>query len=307
MLFAELHRKLSLDADDNERREDILTSTVFGTLIVGEKWSLLRAWLAAARDRNGDRLELPAVSQARYCFWPRLAEAEPDLLLLFGDILVIVEAKYRSPKSSHATSDQTKVDPADQLAREWRSCDATSCTGYAFELRETILSGAAKRVLVYLVSQPTSAKTRREIEASRAAIGNEAALYCLGWSDLAAILRQQRATSMGDWQGALAELLERRGFTAFAGFPSVNVASAELLEIAGMWRLGGVHSRKRTVSFSRALVKVSVDCIRPLSTSAERLARRRAGWPTILQAEKLALVGSLARSAAVKLGKGECQ
>lgn len=50
MLYAELHGKLSADiGDDAERREDVLTSTVLGTLFTAGAWDVLVEWLSRAR------------------------------------------------------------------------------------------------------------------------------------------------------------------------------------------------------------------------------------------------------------------
>ena len=50
MLHAELHGKLDADARDLDRREDILTSTVFGTLLIADDgMSVLGRWLSGAR------------------------------------------------------------------------------------------------------------------------------------------------------------------------------------------------------------------------------------------------------------------
>ena len=43
MLFAELHGKLNPTASDVERREDVLTSTVFGTLLIAGSTRSVRA------------------------------------------------------------------------------------------------------------------------------------------------------------------------------------------------------------------------------------------------------------------------
>lgn len=295
MLFAEIHRKLSLD-DDNERREDVLTSTVFGTLIVGEKWSLLAAWFGAARDHNGKRLNLPPVTTASYWFWPRLfdgdAIVEPDLLLLFGDVLVIVEAKYLSGKSSEGSADDGEIDPADQLTKEWRSCDPMQCDNYPVALRDAILHGGAKRVLIYLVRQPASAKTRRELDESRRGIGEQAALHCLGWSDLCAVLRHQ-AHGIAGWTAALAELLERRGFTSFSGFPSINSGNVTVLDRARTWRIRGAQLRDRRVSFPRVLSEVPIEAVRRLALSPARTRQSESRWSKIMPIEKLELIRGL--------------
>lgn len=49
MLHAELRGKFDPNSPDIERREDVLTSTTFGTLMIGDASDLLFDWLTAAR------------------------------------------------------------------------------------------------------------------------------------------------------------------------------------------------------------------------------------------------------------------
>src|SRR5687768_16534902 len=100
MLHAELHGKLTEDTADAERREDVLTSTVFGTLFVASAWNDLCEWFGRARRvRQAPELRASASGARDYWFWPRLHGAEPDLVVRLGDLLVVVEAKYYSGKS----------------------------------------------------------------------------------------------------------------------------------------------------------------------------------------------------------------
>lgn len=272
MLFAELHSKLSADATDLERREDVLTSTVFGSLIVGEQWALLSDWLSRACDAVGNRLHLPTGSSVEYWFWPRLAEAEPDLVLLFGDVLVIVEAKYLSGKSNASPGEDAQADNSvDQLAREWRSCDPAHPHGasYPAGLRRAIEAGGNKRVLVYLVRQPASKRTRSELSASLRAIGDSAALYALGWSDLGAVLRERQSASSPQWIVGLLDLLERRGFKAFRGFSFLADTDFDLLHKAGNWQIRTSASTRHDVSFRKALRGISIDLVKRLATTGD--------------------------------------
>src|SRR5438105_15279543 len=99
MLYAELYGKLDSSASDLERREDILTSTVFGTLLVAGASEVLVDWFNSARslgssDRlvlHGPSLGLP-VQEPEYWFWPSLSYAQPDIILRIGSRLIVVEA-----------------------------------------------------------------------------------------------------------------------------------------------------------------------------------------------------------------------
>src|SRR5260370_24402498 len=107
MLYAELRGKLDPSALDLERREDILTSTVFGTLLIAAEPGLLVRWVNSARcleptgrlTRDGSSLGLKADDPVTCWFWPSLKEAQPDVLLRIGSPLLVLETKYRSGKS----------------------------------------------------------------------------------------------------------------------------------------------------------------------------------------------------------------
>ena len=91
MLHALLHGKLDLELPEPHRREDALTSIVFGTLRMVEAWDVLANWLDVEPLSSGQE------GTVACWFWPRLAGAvEPDVVLRLGDTLVVVEAKYRS-------------------------------------------------------------------------------------------------------------------------------------------------------------------------------------------------------------------
>jgi len=261
--------------------------------MVREKGELLRTARCKARDRSGRYLHLPSTSQVPYWFWPRLGSVEPDLLLLFHDVLVIVEAKYLSNKSGENSDEQTELAPQDQLAKEWRSCDPVHCDGYGMELRDAIAFGGAKRVLVYLVRQPTSVKTRKEIDASHSAIGEDAALYSLGWNDLVASLRSEVGASIG-WSRALSQLLEWRGFSSFAGFPSLTLSTPARSDLVGRWGITGSRSQRREVSFPRALAEMRIEAVRYLSAQTTRMNGSHGGWLHVLDSTKLDVVKRLA-------------
>lgn len=135
MIPALLHGKLSRR---QENMEDILTSSVFGTLQYLPPEGGLFPFLQCTRFPNGggfNALEFGPGTNVEYEFWPQLHErvpggcnedrcipCEPDVLLKIKppvgrSIYILVEAKFRSGKSSDATD--SEVAPTDQLAREW--------------------------------------------------------------------------------------------------------------------------------------------------------------------------------------------
>ena len=125
MLQAQLRGKLTRV---EENMEDLLTSNVFGSIKYIPYEDGLLPLLSNCEDENGNALTgiNQPVLNAHYEFWPRLRElnceeCEPDLLITIQyangqSMLILVEAKYLSDKSSEAND---KEAPKDQLAREW--------------------------------------------------------------------------------------------------------------------------------------------------------------------------------------------
>lgn len=107
--IAELHGKLSPDADNMERLEDLLTSDAFGTIRYIADPALLLKVLRTAHGLDGQILDLPEVLRYRIHFWPRLSlpgetsVTEPDVVLELDHndgrlSIVMVEAKLYSAK-----------------------------------------------------------------------------------------------------------------------------------------------------------------------------------------------------------------
>ena len=131
MLQAILKGKLSRE---QENMEDILTSNVFGLLRYVQPQEGILKYLSLAEDKDGIRpLEyLNSFNEflqnsVEYEFWPWWQEmgcigCEPDVVISIKipdkkDLLILIEAKYLSGKSSEA--DESYDTPYDQLAREW--------------------------------------------------------------------------------------------------------------------------------------------------------------------------------------------
>jgi hypothetical protein len=274
MLYAELHGKLNPAAPYQERREDILTSTIFGTLLVADARPLLEDWLSRARNLRGGASPIPdKLDPLQYWFWPRLREAEPDLLLRLGDVLFIIEAKYLSGKSSSSTPDE---EGGAQLLREWSSCapDSTSLDSYPPLLRAAISS--CRRCLLYLVRVDRLRTARREV-AQTLALVPEAEIYLLTWQDLHAAIRDRlRTGAAGEWPWYrdLLELLERRGLASFSGFacqlpPGL---SQRLLAVSGM--PPRFSAPARPLSFPGTFDGAALRAIRQLSQMPHGLSQR---------------------------------
>jgi hypothetical protein len=87
VLHALLHGKVDPAVPEPERREDALTSAVFGMLVLLEAWGLIAKWIKVSDWE-------PAAEGELDCwFWSRLAGgAEPDVVLRRGSVLIVIEA-----------------------------------------------------------------------------------------------------------------------------------------------------------------------------------------------------------------------
>jgi hypothetical protein len=221
MLHAELRGKVGPDATDGHRKEDVLTSTAFGTIFTAGDWDLLHRWFAKARTLTGAPLVLPPLAEVAYWFWPRLGQTEPDVVLQIGPLLLIVEVKYWSGGSGD-----------DQLVNEWKVCERPANRAFAASIRDAI-DATDGRALVYLVQ-------RRKLAAARAFVAqslervSDARIFILTWEDLDDALAAQLDTR---WRLELRDYLALRGIAAFRGVATTFAAAdRELLARASAWR-----------------------------------------------------------------------
>ena len=239
MIPAFLHGKLSRE---QENMEDLLTSIVFGTLrLLDPKW--LGRFLAHAITEDGTRplASLGELRSAAYDFWPWLElpkcpGCEPDVVLhcdtAAGAEHVLIEAKFRSGKSSHAIEDDEALVAGperrierervrDQLAREW------------LNLAER--AGSNPATLVYLTAdlafpREDIAEAQQELESH----GVRGQFTWLSWRDLLLL----DAESDGPAQLAeLLSLISHLGLKPFRGMPVPDVASIPWAFRGTSWRL----------------------------------------------------------------------
>lgn len=173
MIYAALHGKL-----DCLRSEDALTSVVFGRLRYLPP-TVLGEWLATARNHRDSQRALASSSDEAFVeFWPTLKDTrrgqgivQPDVVIAFGNEIMIVEAKLWSSKSA-------ANDGSDQLAREWRAV--------------TDHHGARARVTALLyVTRHVEPPVNELKESAEALEENGDHLWWLSWSSLAPILERQ--------------------------------------------------------------------------------------------------------------------
>ena len=231
MFIAQIRHKLTRQ---EEQMEDLLTSNVFGLWRYIPPELGLTQFLGTARRIDGQSLIVPTqIGKAQLDFWPRLQEfgsngAEPDVLINLVSpegrkLLILVEAKFLSGKSSEPNDDEL---PNDQLAREMQ-----------------ILRSIAGRkavddyAIVYVTAQ--SALPRRDFQESISELGKKTGegsadhFYWTTWRELPQILIEARVRASGSGERALLEdlgiILVRLGLTRFSGIDSHG------------WNLGSPH------------------------------------------------------------------
>jgi hypothetical protein len=220
MIFADLHGKISSVTRLHERAEDVLTSTAFGLLrYLPEKDGLLPLLQLARRvrlagddvlvDHDPSWLPFQRWSRCDLDFWPKFGDyGEPDLRLqMFDasgsvDALILIEAKYMSPKSGQAGADEP-FDPAvpdpDQLVRYWQALSRAA-------------PQRATKAIIYLTAHAAPPTDELEQSLRRQP---EAQLGWLSWRD---VWRVASAACHAKPMGDLATLLGHKGLKPFTGF-----------------------------------------------------------------------------------------
>lgn len=238
MLHALLHGKLSESNPEPERLEDALTSTVFGTLLLADAREIVIAWIASASTLGGECGQSDCARGEWECwFWPRLAYAEPDVVLLVGGRLFVVEAKYRSGRHDGAQPPEDAEDSvADQLHRQHRCLDHIRSTRSSARslLDQAVCTHPA--TVIYLVDQRRLARARREFRESASALP-DVDFRLLTWQRLYALL--STSSPKARWQRDLSAYLEHCGLDAFCGFTGPDTESPAHGRALGCWRGGG--------------------------------------------------------------------
>lgn len=264
MLHAELRHKLDLDSDALSRSEDVLTSTVFGTLFVADALEILRVWLAPHQTSDAD--PTGRSSRIDYWFWPRLSDSEPDLLLRIEETLFAIEVKYDSgahdlrPEACAALDGDGQSHLTTQLAREWWSCHPhnPACPTYPSSIR-SVIEDSGGATLLYLVKSSRAnraladiERARTELIAKRSVSPNEIGMHVVTWEQLFRVLavRTQQQANSARWMLELLGLLASRRLAPFIGFRS-QTPRLSARESALLSRLAGADSEVQHGPFRR--------------------------------------------------------
>ena len=240
MLHALLHNKLDETTPEPQRLEDTLTSTVFGTLALVGAGDVLAKWLQLAKCIDGSRDCAPMSEIRGIWFWPRLALAEPDVVIQLGDQLFVIEAKFRSGRHDTAQPDAkvpTDDEPiADQLHRQWASLqpEHVGRGHYPHNLREAIAQ--CSLTLIYVVDARRRRRAEREFRESAGRLPPTATLRLLTWQSLDELLASDDQAA-SRWSSALRQYFELVGLQGFTGVHRSLQAHDMRPEVACAWKV----------------------------------------------------------------------
>lgn len=268
MLHAILHGKLSPLTADAQRLEDALTSTVFGTLTLVDRWDVLMRWLGGSMGQDGGALA------GEVWYWPTLRTPGcvviPDVVVRVSTQLFVVEAKYGSGRNDIAGDAETPEQVRDQLVRQHIciSVPADQRKRYPEGIETALDQYAAQQV--FLVDARRVRSARREL-AESVACEPRMKIRLVTWQQLDRLLYEFGTGKR--WATDLRQFMELEGLSAFVGFnESVAVPVSTFVRCEG-WRSAGTATRSRNV-MSLAL-RARVDRIagwKPTSTTDQ--ARR---------------------------------
>lgn len=212
MLQAILARKLTRP---EEELEDLLTSSVFGSLQYAGDETLVLEFLGLASSADGSRplAFLPPCISLRFRFWPWLRHGdvgcEPDVVLTIEHAdaswtTVLIEAKLKSGKG---WAPEGNVGPRDQLAREaW--CLASE--------------GQHRRCVVYLTADfavPRASLLESEAELLSFAGESGVPIAWTTWRALAGLLARRRLPAI---LTDLLAVLRKLHLTFYEGLPPLG-------------------------------------------------------------------------------------
>lgn len=245
MLHALLHGKLDPAVPEPERREDALTSVVFGVLVLVEAWNVIAQWLKVSDWQSAEGL-------LDCWFWPRLAGGvEPDVVLRLGSVLIVVEAKYRSGRHDLSPDDEDEERPVDQIVRQHRAVSPPHDSRSPYpELLERAVR-ECRLLQAFVVDARRIRRARREHAESLSRLPKNAAVNLVAWQDLYGLLLSPEWVR-ARWAIDLRTYLRACGLASFQGIRR-NMADSSHLEALSKWKPFVVQ---RTAPSIRAAVSV---------------------------------------------------
>jgi hypothetical protein len=225
MLHALLRRKLHPSIPEADRLEDALTSTLLGPLVWLDAWDVLCDWLGVERATDS--------SKNMSWFWPRLAYAEPDVVLRLGRNLVVIEAKFLSGRHDAVPVLGDETSPSDQIVRQYNSVfhDRGARLPYT-PLLETAIT-QCRRVYVMAVDSRRIRRARREYHESAKELPATVEFRLVTWQKLYSRLATLSRTRT--WVNDLLSYMESIGLDSYNGIGHGLVNTASVTNMLG-WR-----------------------------------------------------------------------
>jgi hypothetical protein len=200
MFRAELHGKLP---SEYRRREDILTSNVFGFLEAADRHLFLARYL---RDYLGLEVTDAEANAAEFEFWPTYADGtEPDVVVSVGNWYILFEAKLYSDFGLDANDAERN-----QLRRE------------LFEgRREASRRGLRFRLVTVTLESWRDVNRYPDIRPN-----DRAHWIWSNWQTVHALLDDVQVSKRGSLGSQLHRILDNRGLRGFRGYAGIgNVPS----------------------------------------------------------------------------------
>jgi hypothetical protein len=203
--------------------EDILTSTIFGSLRYFNNQSILINFLNKSSDLNSN-LKIENDQNFKINFWEnRFTEknyCQPDLILSSNDYEIIIECKYRSSLSEEYEIIDDKV---------------TYYSNQLIRYSKIIENSAKKKIIIYLTDE---LKIPTEImEKTKKKINDKINLYWLSWSKLYLSLNENKDSIILENEkklfNDLMEFLKKRGLVSFNGFTNYDYSK---MNISFTWK-----------------------------------------------------------------------
>lgn len=206
-----------------------MTSSVIGPFQYLSSHTYFQKVLETCVNISGQQMTFGSpINECRFVFWPKLENSEPDLLIKVktesgSEILICIEAKYWSDKSSHEDQltdiHERTSGQRDQLAREIEDIHKNNCMRY-LNIDKNKMNNV---VLIYLTNH-TSFPREEVLESILHVNGvqfRKEQLYWVTWreihnsiSKIKSFLTVQDSKLLND----LKTLLEKKGLQSFNGF-----------------------------------------------------------------------------------------
>lgn len=277
MLHALLHRKIGLEAPEAQRLEDAITSTVFGTLALVERWDVIGRWLGVPAKGSGSTNDI--------WFWPVLRvrgrTAIPDVCVRLQDQLIVIEAKYRSGRSDLPRIEESPEQVFDQLVGQYACITAAAGDriGYPEGLQAALDECETRQI--YLVDAARVRRARAELRQSlqrepRMKISSRPATW-------QALDRHLSELEPQRWVRDLRRFLAIAELSSFVGFGCIrNRRSTSLLKWGAMPRGRRIAIVEAVSAVPGTLVREIVrwGLVRPSSVRGRWQLSRRVAAPS---------------------------